>query len=196
MTQALFVGRLQEPGTEVAVNLDARSGDSLGQIPQSSRLSVPLCHIFIHTPLWTRGQPQLRESTLPTAIRVRPREATEAVRVRSSSGPPSLASPPPRLPVNPLFLSSAQQAADVVRPVNGYLAGSRARTGQSTGSRATRLGCWCWICCTTSTWIPARCCSLMTSTGSRRRRSRSSAGSRYRRHTSGGLARRPSSEKR
>ena len=143
MTQALFVGRLQEPGTEVAVNLDARSGDSLGQIPQSSRLSVPLCHICIHTPLWTRGQPRLRESTLPTAIHVRPREATEAVRVRSSSGPPSLASPPPRLPVNPLFLSSAQQAADAVRPVNGYLAGSQARTGQSTGSRATRLGCWC-----------------------------------------------------
>jgi hypothetical protein len=70
MTQALFVGRPQVPGTEVAVNLDARSEDS------------------------------------PSALFLRS---------------PPLASPPPRLPVNPLFFSSSsssQQAADAVRPMN------------------------------------------------------------------------------
>ena len=125
MTQALFVGRLQEPWTEVAVNLDARSEDSLGQIPQPSRLPVHLCHICIHTPISTRSQPQLREATLPGAP---PRRHPGSGRSYASAlflwSPMSRlpASPPPCEPSLPLFLSSAQHRLELP-------------------SRSTRFGC-------------------------------------------------------
>src|SRR5262249_2840078 len=96
VAQAFLIGGLQEPGTEVSVNFDARSEDSLGQLPQSPGLPVPMIHTRIYSWLSTPVQPYSREIAM---IGGRPRAHATPRPSQRITPPP--APPPPRLPVNP-----------------------------------------------------------------------------------------------
>ncbi len=97
MAQAFFIGGFQEPGTEVTMNLDARSEDSLGQIPQPPGLSIAVVHIVVIIRSRSGASPDCARWTSRAVHRA------HTTRRRRRRTIPSLTSPPPRLPVN-LFL--------------------------------------------------------------------------------------------
>jgi hypothetical protein len=66
MSQAPFVGGLEQPWTQVSVHFDARADDNVRAIPKSSRLPVFLSH----SPLIVRSRLQVASAkmfSLPTA---------------------------------------------------------------------------------------------------------------------------------
>jgi hypothetical protein len=102
VAQAFFIGGLQEPRTEVAVDLDARAEDPLRQIPQSPALPVSLIHPRVYSRLSTEVQSQSRKIAMTGNRRCDPVAGSNNHLVSHLS---SLISPPPRLPVNlSLFL--------------------------------------------------------------------------------------------